>query len=267
VGAFVGRNSWVNVNKTTVTRPEDTVGDIAFFSSPGTTRDARNKPDISAPGQNIISSLIGPPESNFAFPIEQIVDDGVHVISGGTSFSAPIITGLVALMLQNNLSIQGATSSNPISTLQAFQVKQWLMLSATSDSFTGTVPNLLWGNGKVNVLEAMKLNPPLGPAGLAATALPETEIALSWFNTNPPATRFRIDRKVGETGAFQPYNTVTGSLAFRDTGLTEGTFYGYRVVAFFGELESQPSIEAGTVAIKRSDDNGGGGCFISTVLP
>jgi subtilisin family serine protease len=266
VGAFVSRNSWINVNKTPVTRPEDVVGDIAFFSSPGPTRDARNKPDISAPGQNIASSLIGPPESNFAFPVEQIVEDGVHVVSRGTSFSAPIITGLVALMLQNDISIQSAVSPNPTATLQAFQVKQWLMLSADSDPFTGIVPNFFWGSGKVNVLETMKLNPPLGPAGLTTTALHNTTIDLNWSNTNPPATRFRIERKVGETGAFQPYTTVTGSLAFNDTGLTVGTFYGYRVVALFGELESQPSNESGVVAVKESDDGGGGGCFISTVL-
>jgi subtilisin family serine protease len=260
VGAFVGRNSWVNVNKTTVTRPQDTVGGIAFFSSPGPTRDARNKPDIAAPGQNIISALIGPPESNFVFPVEQIVEDGVHVISGGTSFSAPVITGLVALMLQNNVS------SNPSATLQPFQVKNWLRLSATSDAFTGAVPNNLWGAGKVDVLEAMKLNPPPGPTNLTAKALRNLEIELNWSNTDPPATRFRIERKIGETGTFQPYTSVTGALTYRDTGLTEDTFYGYRVVAFFGELASQPSNEAGAVAIKKSDD-GGGGCFIRTVLP
>ncbi len=258
VGAFVSRNSWVNENGTTEIRPLDIVGDIAFFSSPGPTRDARSKPDISAPGQNIGSSLIGPPESTFAFPIVQILDDGVHVISLGTSFSAPIITGMAALFLQDNLIKTGGAA-----TLQSFQLKNQMAASAQADSFTGAVPNNVWGAGKLDALAAMTLTPPQAPV-LELTKRSSSQMDIAWTVALDP-TSVIIERQVGEGGPFTVLDQVSGVSSYSDLNVVKDTFYGYRVTAVYGELRSAPSNEVGGVA--KSSGGGGGGCFISTILP
>ncbi len=258
VGAFVSRNTWTDVNGNIIGKLEDQVGQIAYFSSPGPTRDNRTKPEISAPGQNIASALVGPPERNFIYPAEQIVGDGEHVISRGTSFSAPMLTGLVALMMQNNVIKTGG-----VSNLQSFQVRSWIETSAVADQFTGAVPTFAWGWGKLDALAAMGKNPPNGPI-LSVKNDTSTSIALSWTIT-PPATRVIVERKTGENGTFEQVATVPGGTSYLDAGLTKDTFYGYRVTAQFGELNSSPSNEEGVVA-KSSGGGGGGGCFIKTIL-
>ena len=59
--------------------------------------------------------------------------------------SAPVVSGAVALMLQ----------ANPV--LMAGEVKEILLNTATHDSYTGTCPNTVWGNGKLNVYNAIKV--------------------------------------------------------------------------------------------------------------
>ncbi len=56
VGAYVTRTDWTDVTGTPQTFA-DTLGSLSFFSAPGPTRDDRQKPDINAPGQVIVSSL------------------------------------------------------------------------------------------------------------------------------------------------------------------------------------------------------------------
>jgi subtilisin family serine protease len=58
---------------------------VASFSSSGPTRDGRLKPEISAPGVNVVAA-------------RSRTDDGV-IRKSGTSMAAPAVTGLVALML------------------------------------------------------------------------------------------------------------------------------------------------------------------------
>lgn len=59
------------------------------------------------------------------------------------SASAPLATGLIALMLQMNPK------------LDALQVKEILQSSARSDEFTGETPNPSWGYGKLDAHAAL----------------------------------------------------------------------------------------------------------------
>ena len=68
------------------------------WSSRGTTRDGIVKPDIHAPGAGIVSNLA--PGSAFASMCPSCVVDGQMIKAGGTSMSAPVVSGAIALLLQ-----------------------------------------------------------------------------------------------------------------------------------------------------------------------
>ncbi|MCJ0929988.1 S8 family peptidase [Virgibacillus halodenitrificans] len=84
-------------DQNTVTR-SDAV--ISKFSSRGPTIDELVKPDIYAPGSNIISLLS--PGSALEKQIPERVIDENYVSLSGTSMATPICAGVIALMLEAN---------------------------------------------------------------------------------------------------------------------------------------------------------------------
>jgi serine protease AprX len=79
----------------TITPRDD---EIASWSSRGTTQDGFDKPDVNAPGAHIVSVLA--PNSTFASQCPSCIIDGQYITAGGTSMAAPMVSGLVADMLQ-----------------------------------------------------------------------------------------------------------------------------------------------------------------------
>ena len=71
---------------------------IAPWSSRGTTEDGFQKPDVYAPGAGIVSVLA--PGSEFASLCPTCIVGGEYIRTSGTSMATPMISGLVALMLQ-----------------------------------------------------------------------------------------------------------------------------------------------------------------------
>jgi minor extracellular serine protease Vpr len=138
-------------------------GGLSTFSSRGPTVDGRTKPDISAPGQLVRSSVnsFDPSHASASVTVEFEGNQYPFASLSGTSMSAPAVTGIVALMLQ----------AQPL--LDAGQVKQILKETARLDVHTGDIGpegDLAWGWGKVNALAAV----------LAATAVvstPEMQMA------------------------------------------------------------------------------------------
>ncbi len=118
VGAFVSKPSSSNFSGESFKR----LGKVASFSSRGPTRDGRIKPEIVSGGMWVWSA--SPDGSGF-------------VPNAGTSFSAPVVTGLVALYLQ----------AHPDATPE--EVKEWLTSNAILDdpSFSER-PNNTYGYGK-----------------------------------------------------------------------------------------------------------------------
>jgi subtilisin family serine protease len=99
------------------------VGRLSDISSHGPTRDGRRAPTLSAPGEEIHAPQ--PPSHFVGFK--------------GTSMSAAMITGAVALMFEDGKE------------LTASDVRQRLEQTARNDANTGAVPNNDWGFGKLDV--------------------------------------------------------------------------------------------------------------------
>jgi subtilisin family serine protease len=186
VGAHVTRDHWQSESGQFFSFPkENPIGQIASFSSRGPTRDNRLKPELTAPGVAIASSLAE--SARRLLSVDFILLDRKHTIARGTSFSAPHVTGAVALLLQQE----------PKLTIQ--QIKDKLTQWARSDQFTGPTPNQTWGTGKLWVGSLSGVNPKPIPTEIRILArqldrnangqLDDEEVldALdAWVNSRPP---------------------------------------------------------------------------------
>ncbi|MBO7277468.1 MAG: S8 family peptidase [Bacteroidales bacterium] len=119
---------------------------IASFSSRGPSLFEWMKPDISAPGQLVVSAI-----SSFATepptPKTTVEFNGKEypfATLSGTSMSSPMVTGISALILQANPNLTPA------------QVKEVIITTAREDSYTEAVPNYVWGYGKIDAHQAVK---------------------------------------------------------------------------------------------------------------
>jgi len=70
----------------------------ASWSSRGVTQEGFSKPDILAPGAGIVSTLA--PTSAFATMCPACVVDSEYIRAGGTSMAAPVVTGVVAMLIE-----------------------------------------------------------------------------------------------------------------------------------------------------------------------
>jgi subtilisin family serine protease len=117
---------------------------IASPSSAGPARMGLLKPDIAAPGSIIFTGpslvILQASIANNGIAVDA---GGWHVRGGGTSAASPVVAGAAALYLQKC----------PWAT--AAEVKNALLTTARTDTFTGTVPNNRWGVGKLDVFNAL----------------------------------------------------------------------------------------------------------------
>lgn len=123
-----------------------TGGSIADFSSSGPGFGQVSKPDISAPGKGVISSLSSY-TTTYTGTVQQTVqfNDRTYkfVPLSGTSMSCPFVAGVAALVLQVNPNLSAA------------QVKQILLETAYNDEFTEEAGEIRFGHGKVNAYQAV----------------------------------------------------------------------------------------------------------------
>ena len=154
-------------------------GGIASFSSIGPRYDGTMKPDISAPGVAIMSSISS--FTNAAYTSMGSVDFNGRTYHfakfSGTSMSSPMVAGVAALILD----------ANPY--LSARQVKEIIMETARQDNITGIIPvegSTRWGAGRVNAYAAVKL-------ALQTIGLEEPKNDLMWsIFPNPVANELHF---------------------------------------------------------------------------
>jgi subtilisin family serine protease len=125
-------------------------GGIASFSSIGPRYDGAMKPDISAPGVAVISSISSYTDAAFTSSGSVNFNGRTYHFAkfSGTSMSSPMVAGVAALILD----------ANPY--LSARQVKEIIMETARQDNITGIIPvegSTRWGAGRVNAYAAVKL--------------------------------------------------------------------------------------------------------------
>ncbi len=104
-----------------VTNDTDRGNDIiAAYSASGLTADLVNKPELVAPGSNIISILASTSKWKKEYP-DRVVAKNQYFQASGTSMSAPMVAGAAALMLQAN----GALTPGNVKCLLIQSASPW----------------------------------------------------------------------------------------------------------------------------------------------
>ncbi len=171
-GEVIAAGAYANIQPPVLPRVDQ--GDLLPLSSRGPTIHERIKPDLVAPGVLYTSSHVG-------------IDKRVGVY--GTSFSAPVVAGAVALYFER---FPQATNRD---------VWRALTESAASDEFTGVTPNFDWGYGKLDVA-ALLQEPPTVVAAETGEVRP-AGFALEQNYPNPFNGRTSISYQLPGPGAVE----------------------------------------------------------------
>jgi gliding motility-associated-like protein len=131
----------------------ETIGGNASFSSYGPTVDGRLKPEITAPGNRIASS-VNSFDQNYNTGgryFEDVVKTYNYLgrqynyaLMQGTSMSSPVVAGIVALWKE----------ACPL--ISTNQIKTVIANTAIKDQFTGNIANKYWGHGKIDAYAGIK---------------------------------------------------------------------------------------------------------------
>lgn len=154
------------------------VGEIASFSSYGTTFDGRVLPHVAGPGQAMLSSLSSYYTSKLSATDETLTTAVGRVEKNvnrqlrnyywgemsGTSMSSPFVAGIIALWLQ----------ADP--TLTYDDVMNTIKYTSTTDAFTQAAPHR-FGAGRINALAGLKHV--LNPAGIADIAIDASDFVVT----------------------------------------------------------------------------------------
>jgi len=155
VGAYTSKISYTNLNGEPIENGHE-LNQITPYSSLGPTADGRIKPEVTAPGSYLISSVNSfdffmKKDSYFDIYLadESTIDGSYYWYYAGmegTSMSSPVVVGVVALLLEAKPSLTPAG------------IKNILKATSRKDTYTGSIPpdgNNTWGYGKVDALAAL----------------------------------------------------------------------------------------------------------------
>lgn len=173
-------------------------GNLAGFSSSGPLINGRQKPDISAPGDNVVSSISYWADNSEDYPqVEELYTSNRSYkwsTMSGTSMSSPAVSGIVALILQ----------ANP--DLTPDQVRDIIVTTARNDIRTGALiandsADLRWGWGKIDALRAV--NKALTMVGIQQVETNRTPLRLF---PNPATAQVTVLTGCGEQQTLDIYS-------------------------------------------------------------
>jgi len=176
-------------------------GNLSPYSSPGPTRDGRQKPDIAAPGSVIGAALTQDisttcPTGNSSY----LADNQQHQMMQGTSMAAPHVAGAAALIMQK----YGAVSPS--------FVKQFLKSRAIVDTYTGAVWNGDWGNGKLWLGDMLDPTVTVTYPNGGEILLTTTVANLQWNATDNVGVT-SVDLLLSRSGSGGPYAALATGIA------------------------------------------------------
>jgi hypothetical protein len=212
-GDYVGRTHWTDLDGVQRSQTnQGNVGEIWTGSSIGPTFDGRLGIDVCAPGDSVFTTY-NPASWYATFRFNKIQDGlGLYGRVNAVSAAAPIVAGIIALMLE----------MNPL--LDAAQVKEILQQTARSDQFTGQTPNTTWGYGKVDAYAALErvAGPASGPSITSLTFDGKKKMKISGTNFGdlPRVLINGQDRSTFITGASNSKITIKGKA--KKLGITAG---------------------------------------------
>ncbi|MCQ2297796.1 MAG: S8 family peptidase [Bacteroidales bacterium] len=178
-----------------------TTGSLTYFSSNGPAFGGMAKPEVSAPGYQVISSVSSRDHTNYSAAAALTIDGTKYKWSAmsGTSMSSPAVTGIVALMLQ----------ANPDITVD--QIREIIFTTARNDDKTGSIhaqgaADNSWGWGKIDAMRCVAAAYDLNGIERAVANMPSlvvypnpaTDQVSIVTSTNEPSelTVFGIDGRV-----------------------------------------------------------------------
>ncbi len=209
------------------------VGDYDIDS--GDTR--FRSPDIYLPGSGDISLSFNYYLAHYS---NSSSDDYLRVKVVGSSTQT-------ILEVLGTASIKGAAWQSAEASLNAFAGQTVYLLVEAADAGSGSLIEAAIDD--VLIVGSAPPDPPAAPSNLAATAISENQIDLTWQDNSTDEGGFDIQRKTG-TGSFATIATVGADVtAYSDTGLTSDTTYTYRVQATKGSLVSGWSNEASATTL------------------
>ncbi len=180
-------------------------GLLSPFSSPGPTRDGRQKPDIAAPGSAIGSSTSFDIVQSCAAGGSTNLPDGLqHTMNQGTSMAAPHTTGAAALIMQKYGNVTPAF------------IKAFLNQRAIVDANTGAVWNKDFGNGKLFLGDMVDPTVTvLSPNGGEVYQVGQA-VNLTWNASDALGGVTAVDLELSRSGPGGPWETI--ALGLPNTG-------------------------------------------------
>ncbi len=217
--------------------------------------------DVSAPGQEVYGPAYYDPTYDF---------NSYFYTNSGTSFSAPIVSGLCGLVLSVH------PEYSPAQVYQAIR-ETTDNIDDANPGYAGTL-----GTGRINAGRA--LGQELPPAAVTDFEANDTagdnggSITLTWVKSSDDGggttslANYIVMRRTGTEGDFVTMATLDpGTENYDDTAVTDGTEYYYTVRSTDGEKyaetgiagpvvssnDSQPDAVTSLVALDKADDDGG----------
>ena len=185
-------------------------GLLAYFSSYGPLINGTQKPEISAPGVNVISSISSQTTGSYPAYMTKVIGEEKFIWSemSGTSMSSPAVTGVIALILQ----------ANP--QLSVDEIREIIKVTARNDDKTGPLlardsADVRWGWGKIDALKAVNM-------ALSRVSVSQVEDLHTplYVYPNPATNRVQVNTGCGEPQTLDVF-TVEGRRILSTTVNTE----------------------------------------------